>query len=158
MNFSSYLTFPLYTYAITLRTYVKTGNVHVRLRIVESEKWKNSPILKRSLPWLHLSTEPWLCECLGFPCTIFNSGHMLQSSLMTLLANSLPLLLCRILGALKIVKMSKRTYATYSALLDFNGRSWTNLVKWSWYMSINLYCSSACDCISIRSTWHFEFI
>ena len=57
------------------------------------------------------STDPWLCGCLGRPCTILRSGHKLLSSVIMLAVNSRPLSLWRIKGAPRIMNMSSMLYA-----------------------------------------------
>lgn len=69
------------------------------------------------LRWLFL-TEPWLCGCLGFPCTITRLGHISFNSVITSAVNSLLLSLCKIEGAPKRRKISNNWCATAAARLQ----------------------------------------
>ena len=66
--------------------------------------------------WLDLSTDPWLWECLGYPRTTFIPGHISAKFCIILFANSRPLSLCGMNGALNIQKMSISWQATSSAV------------------------------------------
>jgi hypothetical protein len=81
---------------------------------------------------LRRSTEPWLCGCLGFPCTSSKSGHIVFNSVMTAAVNSLPLSLCRMCGAPMKRKMSIKLYATSAARLVCSDLRMQNFVKWSY--------------------------
>ena len=93
-----------------------------------------------------------------FSCTIFKPSHIALSSVITEFMNSLPLSLCKILGAPKILKISSNWYAISCARFYVTGRSCTNYVKWSWYTRIHLRSPSGLLCILIRSTCTLEFI
>ena len=80
-----------------------------------------SPIHATNLSFmspLALLTEPWLCGCLGFPCTITRLGHISFSSVITSAVNSLLLSLCKIEGAPKRRKISNNWCATAAARLQ----------------------------------------
>ena len=66
--------------------------------------------------WLDLSADPWLWECLGFPCTSFIPGHISAKFCNILFANSRPLSLCSMNGAPNIPKVSISWQATPSAV------------------------------------------
>jgi len=66
--------------------------------------------------WLDLSTDPWLWESLGFPCTSFIPGHVSVKFCIILFANSRPLTLCSTNGAPNIQKMSISWQANSSAV------------------------------------------
>jgi hypothetical protein len=110
-----------------------------------------------STPWFACSTEPCDSLCLGLLWIIFISFHISHKLFMIWLQNSLPLWEWRMFGAPELVKISRRWYATSSALLLCRDRR-TNFVRWSWYTKINYISRSGLNCISIRQTWHWEFI
>ena len=66
--------------------------------------------------WLDLSTDPWLSECLDFPCKSFIPGRISAKFYIVLYTNSRPLSLCIMNEAPNIKKMSIRWYVTSSAV------------------------------------------